>query len=215
MKTAVTNFRRGMTLIEVLVVIVVLIVLWAMLLPSSTAPRRAPRINCVNNIRQIELAFKTWAMDNGDQWPMDLSFTNNGTRESAERGVGFTTFLKMSNELSAPKLLVCPADNARKVAPSFRELLDGNTSYFIGLDVTPTNAAAIVLGDRNLLLDKVPVKPGLVTLTTNSFVGWTDEMHFRQGNIGLADGSVQQVSEPKLRNALEHSESVTNRWVVP
>ena len=216
MKLDSTNFRGGLTLIEVLVVIGVLIVLWMMLLPSVThCGPRAPRINCVNNLRQIELALKTWAVYNGDKWPMDLSFTNNGTRESAERGVVFTTFLKMSNELSAPKLLICPADNSRKVAASFPELLNVNASYFVELDVTPTNAETIVLGDRNLTLNDIPVKPGLISIATNSLLGWTDEIHLKQGNIGLADGSVQQLSTPKLRNALEHSEFVTNRLAVP
>jgi len=39
----------------------------------------------------------------------------------------------------------------------------------------------------------------------NAGVRWTDGMHSKQGNVGLADGSVQQYSSSRLQEALRNS----------
>ena len=70
----------------------------------------------------------------------------------------------------------------------------------------------ILTGDRNIVagpsLATTPlskVNPGLFALGTNSNPGvrWSDaDLHQGQGNLGLADGSVQGVSSSKLREQL-------------
>jgi hypothetical protein len=39
---------------------------------------------------------------------------------------------------------------------------------------------------------------------------WTDKVHQQAGNLGLADGSVQEVSSSGLRNQLRNTEDTTS-----
>src|SRR5580658_5695752 len=114
--------KHGFTLVALLVIIAVIALLAAMLLPAlAAAKRKAQRINCVNNLKQCGLAFRIWEGDNGDKMPMAVSTANGGTEEFAAGADTFRHFQVMSNELSTPKILVCPADT-RSQAYNFSRL---------------------------------------------------------------------------------------------
>jgi hypothetical protein len=125
----------------------------AMLLPAlAKAKGRAQSINCVNNLKQVGLAFRVWSLDNKDEFPFNVSTNAGGTMEFCAVGTdGFDAnavlhFRALSNELGTAKILVCPADS--KVAGSnFRFLSAGNISYQLhtGTNFTEANPGAVLV----------------------------------------------------------------------
>jgi prepilin-type N-terminal cleavage/methylation domain-containing protein/prepilin-type processing-associated H-X9-DG protein len=212
-----TNRVFGFTLTELLVVIVVLAIVVAMLLPALSASKHKSHIiSCVNNLHEIGLAFRVWGGDNGDKFPPQISVTNGGAMELLVTGNAAAYFQTMSNELSTPKVLICPEDKKHFYATNFSTgFNNGNISYFVSLDANETNPQMILSGDDNLTVNGILVRPGIFNLTTNFSIGWTKERHGGAGNIGLADGSAQQVSADGLKFSSVTAGVVTNRLAIP
>ena len=205
---------KGFTLIEVLIVLALILTLALVLLPALARPRmRSSRINCTNHMKQIGLAFKTWAIDNNDLYPMEVSVTRGGAMEALATNLPLV-FQVMSNELSTPKILVCPADSKRVNASDFANLKRANISYFVGMDATDTNPACILSGDRNIT-NGMGVRARILYVTTNDPAGWSPGPHNLFGNLLLSDGSVQQDSTARLREAIANTGFPTNRLLMP
>jgi len=202
---------------DVLMIVAVVTVLLLLGLIYFTQDRRtravALRIHCVGNFKGIGLGFRILANDNDGYYPMNIGSKYPALREAAVTGGLFRVFQVMSNELSVPQTINCPADS-RAPAVGWSSLSNSNISYFIGLDAEPKRGNMVVSGDRNLAIDD-KLLTGVVALGTNSTVTWTRGMHDRAGNIVLADGSVQQVTLKALHQQLKHSGDATNLLVFP
>lgn len=199
------NQTKAFTRTELFVVIGVIAVLAAaMLLPAlAAAKRKSSRINCVNCLHQINLAFKVWEGDNGDKYPMQFAVTNSVTMKVIGSGRAYVLWQTMSNELSTPKVLHCPEDKQRTEAVSFvQNFSDANISYFFSLEAADTYPQMILDGDDNLAVNGVRVKPGILDLPTANSLTWTKQRHRGVGNIGMADGSVQQTTINTLNSAV-------------
>jgi len=59
--------KHGFTLIELLVVIAIIAILAAMLLPAlSRAKQKGQAVQCLNNLKQLQLCWQMYADDNND-----------------------------------------------------------------------------------------------------------------------------------------------------
>ena len=100
-------------------------------------------IECINHLKQFGLAVRTWALDNRDLTPPDV--------------------LSMSNELSTPVVLFCPADTNRLSVKSWSSFSAANCSYEYLAPSSPDGR------EPTRVLSQCPI----------------------HGHIGLMDGSVQ------------------------
>ncbi|MGA2241451.1 MAG: prepilin-type N-terminal cleavage/methylation domain-containing protein [Verrucomicrobiota bacterium] len=221
--------KKAFTLIELLVVIAIIAILAALLLPAlAAAKRKAQRINCVSNVKQMGIAFRIWEGDNRDKYPMAVSTANGGAQENiyctgnaaaqCPAGFGLTNvFVCMSNELSTPKVLYCPSDGARKATTNFPSLThnDENMSYFVCGDAEEAYPQMILDGDRNIGTvgsPNIPVnnntnKTGVQWIgSTTVFWAWSyGDLHLRVGNLGMADGHAEQPTVTALQTMLANA----------
>jgi len=162
------------------------------------------------------VAFRCWPTD-GARYPAEIGLASGGAKEEVEKGHVFFNFLVMSNELSTPKILVCPADDGKTPSASFNSRFnDANVSYFVGADANEAFPQMFLSGDRNLAFENIPLKPGMFVWTSNrSALGWTKAIHNACGNVGLADGSVQFIRSEKLASVAAGQEFATNRLAIP
>lgn len=208
--------RNGLTLVEVVVIIAVGFILAGLLLPAGHGcKQKAGRIICVNNLKQVGLSFRIWAGDHDEQFPMQVSTNEGGVKEINETLPTFGYFQLLTNELGTPKVLFCPDDKELNAVLNFSDLDKTNNSYFIGVDATTNYPGSMLSGDRNITNGFLP-KRGVLELTTNQAVGFTEKIHNLQGNIALGDGSVQQVSSARFRTEIIRNTGLaTNRILLP
>jgi len=130
----------------------------------AAAKAKAESIQCINNLKQMELSVRVWAIDNDGSSPPDM--------------------LSMSNELSTPKILVCPADKTREPAKGWASFSPAYVSYdYLGPSAPDT--------EPNRVMFRCPIH-GHVCLSDGSVQGYVAKEHperlvQRDGKLYLGD----------------------------
>jgi prepilin-type processing-associated H-X9-DG protein len=224
---------QAFTVVELLVVIAMVAVLVITQLPAlANTQAKVQRVYCSGNLKQVGVAFRTWAENRNGRFPMAVSPQQGGAASavgtladgsnfsinypsSGPRGV-FGMFVVMSNELATPKILACPSDFITPASifgnstwTNIGFFSDSGTSYFAGVDANENAPNMLLAGDHNLgtganQATHVPRMTSAGTnLTWSDFsIGWQDNQHGRQGNVTFADGSVQNLDSPQFRDVL-------------
>jgi hypothetical protein len=110
----------------------------------AKARERAEAIACLNNLKQLGLSARTWAIDNGDICPPNL--------------------LDMTNEMSTPKILACPSDRKREAVLGWASYTPANCSYEYLAPSAPD-------GEPDRVLFRCPIHGSIVLCDGSAFMG--------------------------------------------
>ena len=98
-------------MIELLAMVAVVVLLAGLMMPKMKGERkgRAQRIKCVNNLKNIALAFRIHSGD-GETFPGPFLMSNGVEMASID---SVMVFGAISNEVADPRILVCPAEGEK------------------------------------------------------------------------------------------------------
>lgn len=225
----IRHTRRAVTLPEVILVMLGMLVVGALLFSAVAGGRigrRSERIRCANNLKQLGISFRVFAEEGGGR--------TGGAPVLEDATRYYAWLLSRSNELTVPKVLVCPLDRGRRsTVANWSEFAAAGArnraiSYAAAPDATEKRPTGLLFADRGIEASP-PLPPFsyrapravLGDLGTNAAVlsanlTWTSNaLHRGFGYVALADGSVQWRNSAGLSSVVAGTGDTRNRMVQP
>ena len=216
--------RSAFTRAELIATLAATFICGLILLPSfASTGSRSEQIGCMNNLRQIGIAFQAWGNEHDDQrpWfvPADVARNEGGTGGHPLMNNAWIHFTALSNYIS-PSVLSDPGEIGRtkRVARTWSFLpgdgifnggfRDNALSYMLGVHTRASEPANILTADRNVPFSGVGgcsyVAGQVLQLQyAPNFRGWTNGNHGAFGNVLLNDGRVEFTSSERLGAILQ------------
>jgi len=176
---------RAFTLIELLVVIAIIAILAALLLPAlGRAKGRAGGAACMNNLKQLQLAFRLYTDDHGSMPLNDLTWTSSGYASlpgswvlgHARTDIATNTIVlgTLYPYVNSVPVYLCPSDKATvpaTVPPLKRKRLRGyamEITYNWTLDGQRCEVAGWDLEGREAAVSRPAESFGFIDVTSDS-----------------------------------------------
>lgn len=227
------RITHAFTMTELLVTMAIVAIIAAVFLAKQARDRdRARRISCISSHQFVSTGLRIFAYEADGAYPFQflLQPANSMKFGSPFKGNDPNELWKLiqvaSNDIASARVLVCPADQARRPASSFQttgfpgEFSHTNSrlnamSYFLSIDADEGSPQVFLMGDRYLTTD-----PETSSERKTSFlfgpqdfsqgggldqkVRWISTVHQGGGNAAFMDGSAQQLTTTKLREAIRN-----------
>jgi competence protein ComGC len=185
---------------------------------------RSHQTGCLNNLRQIGIAFQAWGNDHDDRRPWFVPMEEGGSRLHPLRNNAFLHYTFLSNYIS-PALLIDPAETVRtkRMAVNWSSSQGGflnpgfannALSYMFSLHTSLPEANDVLSADRNVQFSGVggcPVAGGTTVqiLPRVNFRGWTNGAHGLAGNLLINDGHAEFASQARLEALIARPDDST------
>ena len=224
-----TNSPRAFTRLDLLASLAAAALFVAIIVPAlANSNRSSDRVACLSNLRRIGVAYTHFGLEHNDLAPWHVSSRDGGNADYAGGIPGlvlinqiYVQFSVLSNFLDSPRYLADPGDPDPdlKIARFWNQHPNGGLyhlayrnraiSYFIGLSGSFRTPRHILAGDRNVATEGnasgacANIDP--TTRIRADSASWTNNIHGFSGNLLFFDGSVEQTTTPRLREALWES----------